>query len=152
MSVLEKTSYEIALRALDQQAQALAELRARTGTLLTAASLIASFLGAQAIAMSGFDGWSALALLSFCVSVALSIYVLLPRDGLIFALDASDAYEALREVSGDEAAIHRALTHGVQAFHERNDPTIERLNRAFGIAGSSLLLEIVLLAAVIVVG
>jgi uncharacterized protein (DUF1684 family) len=44
---LEDEAYRIAARALAQQEQALTELRTRTGTLLTAASLIASFLGGQ---------------------------------------------------------------------------------------------------------
>jgi hypothetical protein len=52
---LEQTTYELALRALAQQEHALTEIRARTGTLLTASSLIASFLGAQAIARNGLN-------------------------------------------------------------------------------------------------
>lgn len=114
MSALGNASYEIALRALSQQEQALAELRARTGTLLTAASLIGSFLGAEAIASSGLNGWAELALLAFGVSVALSIYVLLPKDGLVFTLDAPVAYETLhlrdrgREpLAGDRLPSHR---------------------------------------------
>jgi hypothetical protein len=42
---LEQTAYEIAVRTLAQQENAVNELRARTGTLLTASSLVASFLG-----------------------------------------------------------------------------------------------------------
>jgi len=76
MSVLEQTTYDLAVRALSQQEQGLVELRARTGTLLTAASLIASFLGAQPIARNGLSEWVVLALSAFCLSVALSIYPL----------------------------------------------------------------------------
>src|SRR5215210_154823 len=84
MVSLEEATYQLALRALGQQEQALTELRARTGTLLTASSLIASFLGAQALARNGLSVWVVLALIAFGVSVVLSIYVLLPKDGLIF--------------------------------------------------------------------
>ena len=48
-SSLAQLSYNAALRALDGQERGLEELRARTGTLLAAASLVASFLGAQTI-------------------------------------------------------------------------------------------------------
>jgi hypothetical protein len=36
-----------------------------------------------------------LALVAFGVSVVLSVYVLLPKEGLIFALDAPETYEGL---------------------------------------------------------
>jgi len=44
----EKLAYEAALRSLDKQEGLLEELRARTGVLLAASSLAASFLGQQA--------------------------------------------------------------------------------------------------------
>jgi hypothetical protein len=46
---LQELSYALSLRSLDQQEKALEELRNRTGTLLAATSLVASFLGARAI-------------------------------------------------------------------------------------------------------
>lgn len=54
---LEQTMHVAAARALAQQEAALEALRARTGTVLTAASLIASFLGGQAIARNGLNAW-----------------------------------------------------------------------------------------------
>jgi hypothetical protein len=106
---LEQATYELALRALAQPEQALTEIRARTGTLLTASSLIASFLGAEAIARNGLNVWIVLALVAFGVSVVLSIYVLLPKEGLIFALDAPETYEALYDVRDDEEEFARTL-------------------------------------------
>jgi hypothetical protein len=78
VATLEQTTYELAVRALAQQEQALTEIRSRTGTLLTASSLIASFLGAEAIGRNGLNAWIVLALVAFGLSVVLSIYVLLP--------------------------------------------------------------------------
>jgi hypothetical protein len=146
MASLEQAAHEIALRALSQQEQVLAELRARTGTLLTASSLIASFLGAQAIARDGLSVWIVLALVAFGISVILSIYVLLPKDGLIFALDAPETYEALFDVRGDEDEVNRRLAYWVQGFREQNQPTVVRLTTVFGIAGLALVVEIGLLA------
>lgn len=42
---LESLAFDLSLRALGQQEKVLEELRARTGTLLTAAALVTSFLG-----------------------------------------------------------------------------------------------------------
>jgi hypothetical protein len=61
---LELLAYELALRALDQQEAALVELRSRTGILLAASALTASFLGAPALS-GGLDVPVALALAAF---------------------------------------------------------------------------------------
>jgi hypothetical protein len=152
MRNLEGTAYELALRALAQQEHALTELRARTGTLLTASSLIASFLGAQAISRNGLSVWIVLALVAFGWSVVFSIYVLLPKEDLIFALDAPETYEALYVLRDDEEEFTRRLVYWVQGFREGNHPTIERLTRAFELAGIVLLFEIGLLATGLAVG
>jgi hypothetical protein len=146
MAKLEQEAHRIAAHALQQQEQALTELRTRTGTLLTAASLIASFLGGQALAREGLSVWIILALVAFGISVVLCIYVLLPKDGLIFAVDAPEAYEALYGVREDDDEVDRRLAYWLQSFREENHPTVQRLTRAFELAGFALLAEIGLLA------
>jgi hypothetical protein len=143
---LEQEAHRIAAQALSQQEQALTELRARTGTLLTAASLIASFLGGQALASNGLSAWVVLALVAFGVSVVLCIYVLLPKDGLIFALDGPETYGALYPVRDDDEEVDRRLAYWLQSFRQENHPTVERLTKAFELAGFALLAEIALLA------
>ncbi len=71
-SALAQLSYELSLRTLTQQESSLNELRARTGTLIAAASLATSFLGGAAIARDGLDGWSVVALIAFVVSIVLA--------------------------------------------------------------------------------
>lgn len=146
MGKLEQEAHRIAAQALNQQEQALTELRARTGTLLTAASLIASFLGGQALASDGLSAWVVLALVAFGVSVVLCIYVLLPKDGLIFALDGPETYGALYSVRDDDEEVDRRLAYWLQSFRQENHPTVERLTKAFELAGFALLAEIGLLA------
>ena len=146
MAKLEQEAHRIAAHALEQQEQALTELRARTGTLLTAASLIASFLGGQALAREGLSLWIVLALIAFGASVVLCIYVLLPKEGLIFAVDAPEAYGALYEVREDDDEVDRRLAYWLQSFREANHPTVKRLTKAFELAGFALLTEIGFLA------
>jgi hypothetical protein len=146
MTSLESATYDLALRALAQQEQALTELRARTGTLLTAASLIGSFLGAQAISRHGLTVWIVLALVAFGASIVLCIYVLLPKEGLIFALDARETYTALYEVRDDHGEVERRLAYWIQTFRVRNHATVVELNTAYKYAGVALLVEIALLA------
>lgn len=146
MAKLEQEAHRIATQALGQQEQALTELRTRTGTLLTAASLIASFLGGQALAREGLSFWIVLALVAFGISVVLCIYVLLPKEGLIFALDAPETYGALYGVRDDEEEVDRRLAYWLQSFREANHPTVQRLTRRFELAGFALLAEIGFLA------
>ncbi len=146
MAKLEKEAHRLAVDALRQQDNDLGDLRARTGTLLTAASLIATFLGGQALAREGLSLWIVLALVAFGFAIALCIYVLLPKDSLIFGLDAHQAYVALYAVREDEDAIDRRLTDWLQLLREENHPTVVRLTRAFKVAGFALLAEIALLA------
>ncbi len=57
--MLEELVYSAAQRALDQQSTALSDLRTRTSTLVAAATLSASFLGAAAIGRGARPGrWS----------------------------------------------------------------------------------------------
>lgn len=146
MSKLEQEARRIAAQALSQQEGTLTELRARTGTLLTAASLVASFLGGQALARDGLSIWVVAALTAFGMSVVLCIYVLLPKTGLIFALDAPKTYNALYNVREDEDEVDRRLAYWLQSVREENQPTVERLTGVFEIAGFALLAEIAFLA------
>jgi hypothetical protein len=149
---LEQEAHRIAAKALEQQEQALTELRARTGTLLTASSLIASFLGGQALARQGLSWCIALALVAFGVSVVLCIYVLLPKDGLVFVLDGPATYGALYEVRDDQEEVDRRLAYWLQSFREANHPTVKRLTNSFEVAGFALLIEIGFLALALALG
>jgi hypothetical protein len=86
---LERLAYEVSLKALERQENVVDELRSRTGTLLAASSLSASFLGARALDHPGATWLGLIALGLFGVSVGSAIYVLLPRTELILALKGS---------------------------------------------------------------
>lgn len=93
--VYERLAYEAAQRALDKQEKLIEELRSRTGLLLAAASLAASFLGREAFADNPKRGLAVLALVAFLIAVGASLYVLLPKtDKFVFALVGAGLYEA----------------------------------------------------------
>lgn len=102
-------------------------------------------------ARESLSAWIVLALIAFGVSVVLCINVLLPKDGLIFALDAPEVYEALYEVREDEGEIDRRLAYWLQSFREENHPTVKRLTTIFKAAGFALLAEILFLAIALAV-
>jgi hypothetical protein len=145
VSDLERIAYESAVRALDKQEKVLEELRARTGVLLAASSLAASLLGGRA-----FDDLHPVLLLvaalaAFVLSLGASVFVLLPREGFVFALRGTALYEQLYEFRDDIAEIHRRLTYDLQRFWDANDDLMHPVRRAFRLAAGSLVVEVLAL-------
>lgn len=127
---LERIAYEAALNALAEQESALRDLRARSGSLLTAASLTVSFLGAKALE-EGLDVVAWLAIAAFAMTLLGTLYVLLPKDGLIFALDGPELYVQLWDIRDDEPEVHRTLAYWVSAFRAQNKPSVDRVYGTF---------------------
>jgi hypothetical protein len=143
-SNLAELSYDASLRRLDKQEELLEELRARTGLVLAAASLATSFLGRPAF---DADPWvlTILALIAFAVSIGASLYVLMPKRNLIFALVGSRVFEELYEHRDDLPEVHRRLTYDLDRFWRENDATMQRVFNAFRVAAWALAAEVGLL-------
>jgi hypothetical protein len=143
-STLAELSYEAGVRALDLQERGLEQLRARTGILLAASSLTASFLGAQAIShTTGIGVLGGLALVSLAASIGLCVYVLLPKEGFTFSLNAPQVYEQLFEVRDNEEEVHRRLAYWLHEFWQANQARIDELGRYFLGASVALGLQVV---------
>ena len=139
-----RLSYESSLRSLDKQEGLVDELRARTGLLIAASSLAASFLGQPALARAGTI-LTALALSAFAHSVASSLYVLIPKRGLVFSVAGSGLYEGLFEFRDDMTEVYRRMAYDLDRFWEANDRKLQRLFLAFTVAALALGAEVILL-------
>jgi hypothetical protein len=145
----ERLAYETAQRSLQQQAALLDELRSRTGVLLGASSLAASFLGAQAFRDPELV-LAVVALAAFVVSLGASVYVLLPkRDQFVFSPSGRGLYEGLYEFRDDLAEVYRRLAYDLDRFWDANDQQLTKLLRAFRIGALSLATEILALVALV---
>ncbi len=144
---LASLAFDASLRALDKQERLLEELRARTGVLLAASALAASFLGEPAL--DGHHAVAVLALAAFAVSISTSLYVLLPKRDLVFSLIGSQVYEELYDLRDDVHELHRRLAYDLDRFWDENDVTMKRLFVAFRLAAVALTAEILLLLAAI---
>jgi hypothetical protein len=134
-------AYEAALRSLDHQHRVLDEIRSRTGILLAAASLSASFLGARAFDQHGIVVLSVLALVALVTTLVLGTLVLVPREDFVFSLSGTVLYADLSDVD-DRAEQHRYVAYWLDQFWDRNDGPIEKLNRRFKVAASALVAQI----------
>ncbi len=102
--MLEELVYSAAQRALDQQSTALSDLRTRTSTLVAAATLSASFLGAAAIGR-GAPAWAVvLAMAAFLLAGAFAGWVLWPAR-VSFAVDIDRMYDELARVGHGDADV-----------------------------------------------
>jgi hypothetical protein len=81
---IEQLAYDTALTALRNQDGELNQLRSRTGTLLAAASITASFFGVQALSRQASGTFSVVALIASVFALVLCIYVLALRRGSAF--------------------------------------------------------------------
>jgi hypothetical protein len=141
---LARLAFEASLRSLDKQEAVLAEIRSRAGLLLAASSLAASFLGEPAL-QEGSRALGLAALAAFGVSLAASVYVLLPKRNLVFSLVGPSIYEELYEFRVTIEEVHRRLAYDLYRFWNDNDVKLQRLFRAFWIAAATLGLEVALL-------
>jgi hypothetical protein len=146
----EQLAYDAAQRALDKQERLLEELRSRTGLLLAAASVAASFLGREAFADDPRRGFAFIAVLAFLMSVGASVYILLPkRNKFVFAMVGAGLYEGLYSVRDDLPEVYRRLAYDLDRFWDDNDAELQKLFTAFRIAAAALSAEILVLIALV---
>lgn len=143
----EKLAYEAALRGLDKQERLLEELRNRTGVLLAASSLAASFLGQQAFQDPSPRGLAISALFAFVISIGASVYVLMPKEELYFSEAGAGLYEGLYDIRDDLAEVYRRLAYELDRFWDSNDKAIAMLSRTCRLAASALVIEVLALVA-----
>ena len=140
---IEQLSFELTVSALAEQERALAGLRTRAGTLLAAASIAGSLLGAQ-VSRSALNGWSALGLMSFVFCLGSAMWVLMAHE-FVFAFDG----QALLVESdrGEDTEISDAY-RAVSAWTERhlifNRAKVARLSSWLTVSSVSLTAEILL--------
>lgn len=136
MKTLEEITYEAGRHALADQESLVAGVRQRTGTLLAAHALVASFLGATTIRAQGLEPWGWTALVALVGGLVVAACLLFPWR-LKFAVDAPDLYEALFEQASQEAERETlgwlaAAGFGYQSLRSENAPKVRRMSLLSG--------------------
>lgn len=131
--------HQVRLHAEIQLGTLGAGIRQRTGTLLAAQALVASFLGGSAIREGGFGAWEWLAISALVVGLVISAVVLAPWK-LKFAGDARDLYKELYQQASEETddetlAWLAAAGFGYQDLRVENAPKVRTMARLSGALG-----------------
>jgi hypothetical protein len=141
----EKLSYEAAQAALDKQEKLLEELRARAGVLLATSCLATSFLGQQVFQDPRPKILAAIALIAFAVATTACVFILHPKQDLIFVSEP----DAMYGEPPARAEVYRQIANHLTSYWESNNRGIEGLIKAFGLAAVSLLAQIFSLIALL---
>ena len=131
-------AYSLTLRGFDQQQHTLAELRSRTGTLLTASSLLVTFLGALAIDRAGLGPLGIVAIVAYGLSGIVCVWILIPRR-FVFRVSGTDLVESQWGLPIDE--VHRRLVYWIEGAITENHQVLVVLQRAFKFAAAGMLTE-----------
>lgn len=136
---------EEARRAIESQAASLDELRARTGVLLAAAAVSASFLGAATASPGvslGFIGGSAL--VAFSLGVGSCLKVLLPkRRGWTFVTSPKQLIKDWVDISRPES-MQLFLAKSLEDNYDENEKRLDKLFTWFGSAAGCIGTSVVL--------
>ncbi len=138
--------FEQAQGQLGRQESSLDELRSRTGTLIGAGALVASFLGAAAagdgLGISGFLGVGA-----FVVSATLAIAILMPIHAWIFSNDVASLLTDYVEADPPATIVemHRDLAIHASRHIKNNSRWLQILYRLFRASTIFLVVEVLLL-------
>jgi hypothetical protein len=123
-----RVAYDVAHATLNEQHAAVRDLRARTGALLTATSVVVSFLGARALTTSHLRGLAFLGLGVFVLSLVLSLYVLLPTEEIKSLTAGSVLLGSSRSSSGDYSSRYHDFD--AQENAQKACPAESKLSRA----------------------
>lgn len=148
MKTLEEVTYEAGRDALADQEGLVSGIRQRTGTLLAAQALVASFLGGTAIKAHGFHVWEWLAVVALVAGLVLAAVVLAPWK-LTFAVDARVLYsqlypQAAAEAHDDTLAWLAAAGFGYQDLRIKNAPRVRWMSKLSAALGVLMVLQTVL--------
>lgn len=138
--------YDESIRAVTQQVGSLNDLRGRAATLLSAASIATSFLGAQALSKPGpldmlgvptahvFGVVDWLAIGAFVTVGVISLRILLPVRDWVFTLSARDLIRDYVESATPAplTTMQRDVALHVEKHVDKNANKIERLFWCFG--------------------
>lgn len=145
-TAVEAVALEEARRAITSQEQALAELRGRANMLIGAASVIVSFLGAQALRLSGWSTLALLALLAFVATLALATSILWPaKRAWRFRVDARILLEDFADTDPPpRISVQRHLAETLSSAADDNSQQLNSMYQRLRLALAGVAIQAVL--------
>jgi hypothetical protein len=138
-------AYREATRTIETQTASLDGLRGRAGTLITAAALVAGFLGPRSGASAPANFLEFVAGIALVTAAALGVSLLLPLKTWRPTVDAhrllADYIES--DPPASLAEIHRSLAYHMQDDWKQNEDSLKTLNKRLAVAAGAIVVETV---------
>lgn len=142
-------AYDASVRAIEDQARVLEDLRSRASTLVAAAALVTGFLGQEALTRADeIDplSWAGLAIASF-IATAVAAFMILWPIRVRFSVSSTEIFEILgeREAAGAPVEAREALTEiatRLELMYDENSKRIRVLLWVFRSAIVFLSIEV----------
>jgi hypothetical protein len=148
---VEELAFDLALASLDLQRDVLRDIRARSATLLTASSIVTSFVGGRAIDAAGLDAFIGAAIVAFFLTLVPVVHLLTASGEARFSIEGTRLYSdvTLAEATLEEA--YAALAEDIHAARQRNRTFVEGMLWSLRIGFGALILEVILFLAALAV-
>ena len=146
---VEELAFNLSLDSLSAQRDVLKDVRARSATLLTASSIVTSFIGGRAIDTVGINAITATAVAAFCVTLLPAIYVVTTRAEGSFSIDGARLYANLAPAEASLEEAYVVLAGEIREAREANRPLVERVLWSLRWGFGALILEVILFLAVL---
>jgi hypothetical protein len=148
VKTLEEITYEAGRDALAAQESVVAGIRQRTGTLLAAQALVASFLGAASIRADGVHEWEWAAIVALVLGLSVAAVLLSPWQ-LKFAIDARELYgelypQAAAEADDETLSWLAAAGFGFQDLRAGNAGRVRWMSALSGLLSVVLIVQTLL--------
>jgi hypothetical protein len=142
---LEEITCEAGRHALADQEAFVTGIQQRTGMLLAAHALVASFLGGTALTSRGLDGWGWVALGALLLGLVVAAALLAPWS-LTFAVDAPDLYDKLFAVAAEKASADNRhwlveAGYGYVSLRKRNARKVRWMTLMFGLLAGLMIFQ-----------
>lgn len=148
---VEELAFDLALDSLDLQRDVLKDVRTRSATLLTASSIVTSFVGGRAIDAVGFDAFTEAAIVAFVLTLVPAVHLLTASGEARFSIEGARLYSDLTLAEATLEEAYAALADDIHAARQRNRTLVERGLWSLRIGFGALVLEVILFLAALAV-
>ena len=148
---VEELAFDLALESLSAQRDLLRDVRARSATLLTASSIVTSFVGGRAIDSGGFNVFTGAGVVGFVFTLLPAIYVVAATAEGRFLIDGARLYADLAPAKASLQEAYLALAQEIGEARRANRHLLDRAVWSLRLGFGALILEVILFLAALAV-
>jgi hypothetical protein len=148
---VEELAFDLSLDSLYAQRNVLDDVRSRSATLLTASSIVTSFVGGRAIDAVGLDTVTGAATAAFLLTFLPAIYLASTSGEAPLSIEGSRLYSDVARADASLDEVYLALAVEIQVVRQENRPLVDRTLWFLRVGFAGLILEVILFLAALAV-